>query len=179
MKLNRSMDHGQLAKAFYEDALEKGQVDVVFNDLMDVRQIMQKNPDLGLFFNNRAIEKSSKEQVLIDFTREFSESTKKFIYTIYEYRLMEELNYIVNEFEKIYDHNNRTVVAKVITAVPLTKSQHNRLAAVFAEKMNAKKVIFNEFVEPEIIGGVILETEDQVFDGSLRSNLEKLKKQIL
>lgn len=168
-----------MAKAFYNAALEKEQLDIVFNDLMDVRQIMQNNPDLGLFFNNRAIEKSSKEQVFDNFTKEFSELTKSFIHIIYEYRLMEELNHIVNEFEKIYDQHNRTVVAKVVTAVPLTKDQRNRLSDVFAEKMKAKKVIFNEFVDPEIIGGVIIETADKVFDGSLRFNLEKLKKQIL
>ncbi|MER2040466.1 ATP synthase F1 subunit delta [Desemzia incerta] len=178
MKLNRNMDHGQMARVFYDHTLEKEQLAVVFNDLMDVRQIMQNNPDLGRFFNNRAIEKANKEQVLADFTKEFSELTKSFIHTIYEYRLMEELNHIVNEFEKIYDHHNRTVVAKVITAVPLTKDQRDRLSAVFAEKMKAKKVIFNEIVEPEVLGGVIIETEDQVFDGSLRFNLEQLKKQI-
>ena len=168
-----------MARVFYDHALEKEHLAVVFNDLMDVRQILQNNPDLGLFFNNRAIEKVNKEQVLTDFIKEFSELTKGFIYIIYEYQMMEELNHIVNEFEKIYDRHNRTVVAKVVTAVPLTEDQRNRLLAVFAEKMKAKKVIFNEFVEPEILGGVIIETEDQIFDGSLRFNLEKLKKQIL
>lgn len=179
MKLNRNMDEGQLAKAFYEDARESGQVDVVFDNIMDVRQILQNNPDLGEFFDNKAIENASKEQVIHDFLQNFAELTKNFIHTIYNYHMMSELNHIVNEFEKIYDYHNRTVVAKVITAVPLTENQKQRLADTFAKKMKAKKVIFNEVVEPEILGGVIIETENRVIDGSVRFNFEKLKKQIL
>lgn len=179
MKLNRNMDDGQLARAFYEDAREKGQLDIVFDNMMDIRQILQSNPDLGAFFDNKAIENASKEQVMNDFMQAFSELTKNFIHTIYNYHKMRELNHIVNEFEKIYDHHNRTVVAKVITAVPLTKDQKQRLADTFAKKMKAKKVIFNEIVEPEILGGVIIETENRVIDGSVRFNFEKLKQQIL
>lgn len=179
MKLNRNMDDGQLARALYDDARESGQVDVVFDNIMDVRQILQNNPDLGEFFDSKAIENSSKEQVIHDFLQNFAELTKNFIHTIYNYHKMSELNHIVNEFEKIYDYYNRTVVAKVTTAVPLTENQKQRLADAFAKKMKAKKVIFNEVVEPEILGGVIIETENRVIDGSVRFNFEKLKKQIL
>lgn len=179
MKLNRNMNDRQLARTFYEDAQEKGQLDVVFDNMMDVRQILQNNPELGAFFDSRAIEKSSKEKVMHDLLQSFSELTKSFIHTIYNYQMMSELNFIVNEFEKIYDYHNRTVVAKVTTAVPLTEDQKQRLVDTFAKKMKANKVIFNEFVEPEILGGVIIETEDQVIDGSVRFNFEKLKKQIL
>lgn len=179
MKLNRNMDDGQLAHAFYEDARESSQLAVVFDNVMDVRQILQNNPDLGDFFDSKAIEKSSKEQVLHDFVQDFSELTKNFIHTIYNYHMMNRLNHIVNEFEKLYDYHNRTVVAKVTTAVPLSEDQKQRLADTFAKKMKAKKVIFNEVVEPEILGGVIIETENRVIDGSVRFNFEKLKKQIL
>ncbi|MFL2105117.1 ATP synthase F1 subunit delta [Desemzia sp. FAM 23991] len=179
MKLNRNMDDGQLARAFYEDAREKGQLNVVFDNMMDVRQILQNNPDLGAFFDNKAIEKANKEQVMHDLLQNFTELTKSFVHTIYDYQMMSGLNHIVNEFEKVYDYHNRTVVAKVTTAIPLTEEQKQRLTDAFAKKMRAKKVIFNEFVKPEILGGVIIETEDQVIDGSVRFNFEKLKKQIL
>lgn len=179
MKLNRNMDDIQLAQAFYNDACESGQVDVVFDNVMDVRQILQNNPGLGEFFDNKAIENSNKEQVINDFVQHFTELTKNFIHTIYNYNSMSHLNHIVNEFEKIYDYHNRTVVAKVTTAIPLTEDQKQRLSDTFAKKMKAKKVIFNEIVEPEILGGVIIETENRVIDGSVRFNLEKLKQQIL
>ncbi|MEG2504012.1 MAG: F0F1 ATP synthase subunit delta, partial [Carnobacterium sp.] len=49
----------------------------------------------------------------------------------------------------------------------------------FAKKMDGKKVMFEEVVDSAILGGVIIEAEHQIFDGSIRLNLETLKKQIM
>lgn len=181
MKLNKKMDEEQLAASLYKEADEKEQEETaaVFNDLMDVRQVLKDNPDLGEFFNDKAIEKANKEQVMHDFIQDFSELTRTFLHTIYEYGFMGRLNAIVNEFETIYDFHNRTVVAKVITAVPLTEDQRERLMDAFAQKTEAKKVIFNEYVEPRILGGVTIETEDETFDGSIKFHFEQLKKHVL
>lgn len=179
MKLNKNMDAEQLASSLYKEAVEKEQASAIFNDLMDVRQVFRDNPDLVEFFENRAIEKANKEQVMHDLIESFFELTKEFIHTIYEFKQMDELSFIINEFEKIYDYHNRTVVAKVTTAVPLSEDQRKRLMDAFAQKMKAKKVIFNETVEPEILGGVIIEADDQTFDGSVRFNLEQMKKHVL
>lgn len=179
MKLNKNMDAEQLASSLYKEAMNKEQAAVVFNDLMDVREVLTGNPDLPKFFENRAIETTKKEQVIYNMMQPFSELTKKFIYTIYAFNEMHTLNHAISEFEKLYDFHNRTVVAKVTTAVPLSEDQRQRLKDAFAQKMKAKKVIFNESVEPEILGGVIIEADDHTFDGSVRFNLEEMKKHVL
>lgn len=179
MDLNRNMNPSQFAKAFYEEAAEKDSVSVVFNDLMDIRQIYQENTDIDFFFDNQLIEKSNKNSVLSDLIKNLSDLTQNFVQTIYNFQLMDDLTSIVNEFEKIYDHKNRTLVAKVITAIPLTDEQKERLAQALAKRLDVKKVLFNELINEDILGGVIIETENQVFDGSIRFNLEALRKQIV
>ncbi len=179
MNLNRTMNDAQIAKVFFQSSLEKDQLAVSFDELMDVRQILQNTPDLPAFFNNRAIEKEDKGKVLQDVTDGFSNLTKELIQEVYQLRLMGDLDSIIDEFEKLYDQHNQTIVAKVTTVVPLSDKQKEQLEEVFAEKIHAKRVIFQETIDPDIIGGVIIETGDQVYDGSIRSNLENIKKKIV
>lgn len=179
MNLNRTMNDAQIAKVFFQSSLEKDQLAVSFDELMDVRQILQNTPDLPAFFNNRAIEKEDKGKVLQDVTDGFSNLTKELIQEVYQLRLMGDLDSIIDEFEKLYDQHNQTIVAKVTTVVPLSDKQKEQLEEVFAKKIHAKRVIFQETIDPDIIGGVIIETGDQVYDGSIRSNLENIKKKIV
>ena len=179
MRLNRDMDSGQLAKAFYYDSIEKGTEDVVFDNLMDVRQIYSGNPNISDFFNNRDVAQVDKEKILTDLTKNFTPDVKGFVQTIYDFRRMGDMLTIIHEYELLYDHENRTVVAKVTTAVPLEKEQEERIKEVFAKKFNAKKILLNKVKDEKILGGVVIEIENKIFDGSIRSNIENLKKQLI
>jgi F-type H+-transporting ATPase subunit delta len=65
-------------------------------------------------------------------------------------------------------------VARVITAVPLTKEEaeklQNRLEARFHRKMDMVCT-----VDPALIGGIRVETEGRVLDGSLKARLQEIK----
>lgn len=173
------MNPGQLAKAFYYNAIENDTEDAVFDNLMDVRQIYYGNPNLSDFFNNRDVVQMDKEKILSEIIENFIPDVKKFIQTIYDFRKMNEMLAVIHEYETLHDHENRTVVAKVTTAVPLQKEQEEKLKEVFSKRFNAKKILLNKIQDNDVIGGIIVEIENTVFDGSIRSNLEKLKKQMI
>ena len=92
---------------------------------------------------------------------------------------MSDLLAIVNAYETLYDHENRTAIANVTTTVPLTESQEKRIQEVFVKKLGARKVLIKTIIDEEILGGVIIEIENKVFDGSIRANLESLRKQLV
>lgn len=179
MRLNRNMNPSQLAKAFYYNAIEENTEDVVFDNLMDVRQIYYGNSNMSEFFNNRDVVQTDKEKILADMTADFIPDVKQFIQTIYDFRKMDEMLSIIHEYEILHDHENRTVVAKVTTAVPLQREQEEKIKQVFSKRFNAKKILLNKIQDSSVIGGVVVEIENTVFDGSIRTNLEKLKKQMI
>lgn len=173
------MNPSQLAKAFYYNAIEENTEDVVFDNLMDVRQIYYGNSNMSEFFNNRDVVQTDKEKILADMTADFIPDVKQFIQTIYDFRKMDEMLSIIHEYEILHDHENRTVVAKVTTAVPLQREQEEKIKQVFSKRFNAKKILLNKIQDSSVIGGVVVEIENTVFDGSIRTNLEKLKKQMI
>lgn len=173
------MNSRQLADAFYQDSKEKGLVDVSFDNIMDVRQVLEDIPNLGTILVDRRLDKFKRDHILANLIKEFSINTQSFFHMLYDYDRISDIRDIVNEFEKIYDYKNRTVVAKISTAVELTDEQKARLIDVLKLKLDAKKVLLHTIVDKHVLGGVIIEAESQVYDGSIRSNLETLKKQLI
>ncbi|WP_413488530.1 ATP synthase F1 subunit delta [Carnobacterium divergens] len=178
MKLNKHTVATRYAKAYYNLAEEHDCIKEAFDNMMDIRQIFGEYPGLGLVLSDARLTLAQKRPIVDNLIKNFPELMQNFVLMIFDYDRMGDMELIVDEFEKLYDHKNRTILAKVTTAVPLTEAQKTRLADVFVKKLDGKKVIFDEVVDPEILGGVIIEAEHQIFDGSIRLNLETLKKQI-
>lgn len=173
------MNSRQLADAFYQDSKEKGLVDVSFDNVMDVRQVLEEIPNLGAILVDRRLDKFKRDHLLADLIKQFPTNTQSFFHMLYDYNRISDIRDIVNEFEKIYDYKNRTVVAKVTTAVELTDAQKEHLINVMKVKLDAKKVLLHTIVDKYVLGGVIIEAESQVYDGSIRSNFEALEKQLI
>ncbi|MGD9143877.1 MAG: ATP synthase F1 subunit delta, partial [Dehalococcoidia bacterium] len=67
--------------------------------------------------------------------------------------------------------------AKVITAVPLDEKDKQKLT----ERLSAvvgKQVVLKAEVDPEILGGIIARVGGKLLDGSTRSKLAALKREL-
>jgi len=82
--------------------------------------------------------------------------------------------------ETLKEVNLRRNIAKGIlkVAVDVDDGTVERLREVFKQKLG-KDVIFDVIVDPSIIGGVVVELEGKVFDGSVVRNLERMKEKMI
>ncbi|HNR12922.1 MAG TPA: ATP synthase F1 subunit delta, partial [Thermodesulfobacteriota bacterium] len=80
---------------------------------------------------------------------------------------------IVEAYEEFTDEIFGYVKARVITAVPLSERDRDEVKQSL-EQVTRKNVQLQTIVDPQIIGGVIAEVGDKIFDGSIRSQLHKL-----
>lgn len=84
---------------------------------------------------------------------------------------------IADEYQQLLDSYRGIEQADVITAVPLDDEDKLRLA----ERLGAivdKKVVIKPEVDPSLIGGVIARIGGKLLDGSTRSRLEALKREM-
>ena len=86
---------------------------------------------------------------------------------------------IVKEFEKIWNIEEEIIEAEVVSAKELDNSIVKLLNNYITELSGAGKVILNQKVNKDILGGVIIKFEDKILDGSLRMRLRKLKKEMV
>ena len=85
---------------------------------------------------------------------------------------------IINEYAKAYDKGEGLLEAEVISAHELNDDVVKLLNEYILKVSGAEKVIVNQKVDKDILGGVIIKYEDKVVDGSLRKKLFLLGSQI-
>ena len=70
------------------------------------------------------------------------------------------------------------MLGTVTTAVTLSNEQKEQLETKIAGLLGYKKANLVEKVDPRILGGVVVEANHQVIDGSVKSRLEQLRSMI-
>ncbi|MBA3272182.1 MAG: ATP synthase F1 subunit delta [Acidobacteria bacterium] len=78
--------------------------------------------------------------------------------------------------ERLLAHGN-IVRATVTSATPLAPDKVQGLAASLGD-LTGKKVQIETEVDPELVGGVIARIGSTVYDGSIRTQLQKMKRQL-
>ncbi|HHT09055.1 MAG TPA: F0F1 ATP synthase subunit delta [Atribacter sp.] len=72
------------------------------------------------------------------------------------------------------DSSNKEIV-KFITPFPMTESQKNMVKSKLSRIGNIDQMIFQEEVDPSLIGGIIIIFGEMLIDCSLRTQLDKMK----
>jgi F-type H+-transporting ATPase subunit delta len=79
--------------------------------------------------------------------------------------------------ERLLTHRN-IVRATVTSAAPLTAEKKERLEASL-RAMTGKNVQVETAVDPSIIGGIVTRIGSTVYDGSIRTQLTKMRQQLV
>lgn len=119
-----------------------------------------------------------KKKLVDQLFNNFDGLVKNFLEIVYEYNRMDDLLLIIDEYERRYDEQQGLVSGTVTTAVALSSSQKEQLSKQIAQTLGYQKAVLSEKVDPAILGGVIVEANHQVIDGSIKSQLDYLRQQI-
>lgn len=84
---------------------------------------------------------------------------------------------IAELFVELKAQAERTLEVKVRTAGPIEPAQEQMLTGALAKRFD-RAIVLNIEIDPELIGGAIIDTGDSVIDGSLRSRLTRLKAEL-
>jgi len=76
-------------------------------------------------------------------------------------------------FGRLREEAENRLSVKVVSAVPLSEEQADRLRGSLSRRMECEIELNNE-IDKNVIGGAVVYAGDQVIDGSLRGKLEKL-----
>jgi F-type H+-transporting ATPase subunit delta len=102
------------------------------------------------------------------------DEVRKFLGALLEAGQLDQLGAILVEFERLARRGPERRLARVISAVPLTREEQEALRAGLLDRFGAD-LEFQFDVDPSLIGGVYLRVGDQVIDGSVAGKLAKLR----
>ncbi len=84
---------------------------------------------------------------------------------------------IVREYGLRLTESQGRAQARVTSAVALSDGQEGRLRGLLRDMLE-RDVVIEATVDPDIVGGVVVQVGDQIIDGSVRTRLEALKRQL-
>lgn len=166
------------AKALIDLAQQNEQLQTVYNDVETFNKALKTNRDLLLFLQSPIIQSEKKMTVINKlFGNQFAPITNKFIEIVVRKRRESYLPEIISSFLEQYNGIKKIVNAKLTTAVPINDTIIQQVKDIILKTTGQTQVVLNTKINPQILGGFILEFNDKLFDTSIQQKLQDLEMQ--
>jgi len=148
----------------------------VSDDLADIQLIISSSREFQLFLKSPIVKKEKKRQVFeATFGKSVQPLTLQFISLLAEKGREDALQSIIESFFRLQDEILGIVNVSVKSATELSLQQTAQLEQRF-ETYSKKKVRINVAIDSQLIGGFVARIGDTMFDGSVKRQLELLRK---
>jgi F-type H+-transporting ATPase subunit delta len=166
------------AKALFQAALQAGVADEVSGDLQGFLRLMSEMPQIRNFILSPQVSTEDKHALITKaFGGRAHELFVDFLRLLIDKKRIVAATDIAEAYSEIYQRHKGMIAVKAITAVPLKDQERQKLLRTLERKSN-KTIRLTQAVDPDIIGGMILVMEDKVIDGSVRHELEQLRRRL-
>jgi F-type H+-transporting ATPase subunit delta len=176
------MIEGSLArrytKALFQLAREAGREEAIGRQI-DEFFAAYNSSDLQTVLTNPAFDVPTRKRVLIQVanTQQLSVLTIHFLSLLLERDRLRHLPGIVSCFRRLLNEAKGRVEAKVVSADALAPALIDRVRQQL-RGLSGKDVVLQQEVDPGLLGGMTVELQGKVYDGSIRTQLEKMKQRI-
>lgn len=164
------------AKAMFDTATELGKIEDIKKDLNIVYSSLLVDKYIFDFFKSNFIDVHLRMSMLKKvYENNISDETFNLIAILTERGLIDILFAIIVEYENLCNEYYNIVVAKITTSSVIEDTPEAEVLKDHIRSMiKGKDVHFTFHVDESIIGGVIVEMEDIVYDYSIRNLLTEL-----
>jgi len=150
----------------------------VYEALTDFAAAIERTPELRAVLRNPQLEPSAKAGILSDLAGEDEELFTNFLRLVAEKGRARELEDIAAEFERLMAREERRLTVELTTARELKDDEAQAIVAQI-EQAAGRKVEATRSVDPEIIGGIVLQAGSYRADASVRGRLERLRQTLV
>jgi F-type H+-transporting ATPase subunit delta len=168
------------AKSLIDIAVEQNKLDVMYSDMKGLQEVCETSPEFVLFLKSPIVKGSQKHNILKAMLGGNIDSvTDLFINLVVEKGREFFLPEIIAAFISQYKEINHITDVLLTTAEPLDDATRSDLSTKIEAQLNGKKIDLKTKVDNDLIGGFVLEANNNLFDASISRDLKDIKKQFL
>jgi len=168
------------AKALFELADNKDELDKVQADLKAVNSAIENNAEFKSLLTNPTITNKEKAKIVNKiFNGKLTPLTEKFIHLLGSKGRLDHLSEIYKSFEELFKNKKGIVEATIITPVPLTDTLEKEIYNKIKKITGSKELKLEKKVDPSIIGGFIIQIGDLKYDASILGKLANVKTKLV
>jgi F-type H+-transporting ATPase subunit delta len=165
------------AAALFGAAKDRGKLDAIREQLAQFVDALRDNPDLQIFFFSPYLSSAEKADGLKKAVSGAEPELINFLELLVEKHRMPVIYRIRRQFDALWAKENKRLGVTVTSAVELDPEIVKRIGSEI-EEQTGNTVELRSEVDPDILGGLVVQVGNMVLDTSIRNRLEKLRKSV-
>lgn len=171
---------GRYAKSLIDLSQEKGQLETVYKDMQYLQQVVKQNRDFVVLMKSPVIKADKKNAVLDAVGKDkLSDLTKAFNRLMVNKGRENVLPQVVNAFLEQYNAIKGIHKVKLTTASEASEELKQSMISKVKSETGFGTIELETKVDPSIVGGFILEFNNNKVDASILRDLKDVKKQFM
>ncbi|KAH8178166.1 ATP synthase delta (OSCP) subunit domain-containing protein [Sarocladium implicatum] len=174
---------GTYASALYTAAVKSSSLDPTARALASLGALVEKDPKLATILSAPTLSAEDKSAIVAELAKQSGAgkdaTIKNFLDTLAENNRLSILGGVCQKFGEIMSAARGEVEMTVTSAQPLDNKTLNRLEAAVTKSSyvgQGKKLKVTNDVNPDIVGGLVVEVGDRTIDLSVSSRIAKMNK---
>jgi len=165
------------ASALFGVAKDQGKLDAIRDGLGAFADALADNREMQLFFFSPYFSSAEKEEGLRKAVTDAEPELLNFLLLLIEKHRMPVIFRMRRQFDALWAKENKRLGVTVTSAVELDPEIAERIGAEI-EEQTGNQVELQSNVDPNILGGLVVQVGNMVLDTSIRNRLEKLRKSV-
>ena len=166
------------SKALFDLALEEKLIDEIHSDLEQIKEVCVSNPEFQHALINPLIDDNLKATLLKEIFDKLHPLAFKFLALLSNKKRLGFLIEMIEHYmEKVLEYKG-VLSALLISAGPLDPAQVDSIRDRI-ESITGKSVILSKHIDKSVIGGFVVKIKDTVIDLSIKTQLDKLRAQLV
>jgi ATP synthase F1 delta subunit len=165
------------ARSLFEVAQEHDKLDVVRDQVGQFADALGESRELQTFFFSPYFSTEEKKDGLDKALEGEDEVVRNFLAVLIENHRMPALFRIRRELDAMWREVNKLLPVQVTSAVELDEAVTRQIGEEIG-RQTGRKVELTATVDPDVLGGIVLRVGNSILDASIRTRLDRLRKQV-
>lgn len=168
----------RFARALYDFSASAAEEDKVYHELKLLLSQINRIPEFSDALVSPIVPQENKMKLLKIATGvDVSNSVLRFFKLLIDHKREDILADICHSYKLIYDEEKGVLRVRLATAIPIDDDRISRILKKLGNS-TGKKIELTHVVQPEIIGGYVLTTDEKRLDASVRTRLMNIRKKL-
>ena len=165
------------SRALFEAAKEHDVLDRVHDELGEFADALSESRELQVFFFSPYFSSQEKKEGLGKLIEDADEHFVRFLELLAERHRLPAIFRIRRRFDDLWREENKLLPVSVTSAVELDPELVEGVGKRI-EEQTGQRVELSSKVDPDVLGGLVLQVGNMVLDASVRNRLEQLRKRV-
>jgi len=165
------------ASALFDAARQAGQLQQVRDELAGFVQSLDAVPELDAVLRNPQLDPRAKVGVLEDLLGDTNQLVRNFLLLVVEKGRASEIAAMQREFEELWRREQRILNVELTTAFELSPEERRSIVEQI-RSASGREVEASSRVDPNLIGGLVIQAGSMRVDASVRGRLEGLRHEL-